>query len=305
MMTAEKVQFKSDGLVLAGLLYRPEGFDPAKKYFAIVTGGSLTAVKEQMASAYAEKLAANGFIGLAFDYRNYGESEGEPRQFEDPALKLRDLESAVTYLLSLPYVESVGALGVCTSGGNVSYLAAADKRVKAIAMVASHLADQSILAALYGSDEKVDALRKAGIKARHRYEETGENTIIPAYSNVDQTASHVGPMEYYMDKSRGGGVKEWKNEFSVMSWETWLDFDPVSKAQDINIPVIMFHSDRCALPDNARKFYNALQTRKELVWGDGYHFDYYDKPEQIAAVIEKVGEFFWSNLAQRLSHRHS
>jgi uncharacterized protein len=296
MMTTEKVQFKSDGLVLAGRLYKPKNFDPSKKYSAIVTGGSLTAVKEQMAGTYAGKLAEQGFIALAFDYRNYGESEGEPRQFEDPALKLKDLQSAVTYLLSLLYVEKVGALGVCTSGGNVAYLAAADKRVKAIVMAASHLANPSILPVLYGSSENVAALRKAGIQARKRYEETRENTLISAYSNVDKTASHVGPMEYYMDKSRGGGVKEWKIEFSVMSWETWLDFDPVSKAKDTDVPVIMFHSDHCALPDNARKFYDALKGKKEMVWGDGDHFDYSDKPEQINAVVEKASEFFSSNL---------
>lgn len=295
-MIAEKVRFKSDGLLLASYLYKPETFAPGNKYFGVVTGGSLTTVKEQMSGAYAEKLAAEGFVALAFDYRNYGESEGQPRQFEDPALKLRDLESAVTYLLSLPYVEEVGALGVCTSAGNVAYLAAADKRIKVIALVAGHLADSSVLDSLYGGSERVEALRQAGREARKRYEQTGENTLIPAYSDRDKTASHVGPMEYYMDKSRGGGVKEWKNEFSVMSWETWLDFDPVSKAQYIGVPVIMFHSDLCALPENAKRFYGALKAKKEMVWGEDPHFDYYDKPELIAAVVKKTREFFSTNL---------
>lgn len=292
----EKIQFRTGGLILVGNLYKPKNFDASKKYSAIVRGGSLTSVKEQIAGLYAEKLAEKGFISLAFDYRNYGESEGEPRQYEDPSLKLKDLESAVTYLLSLSYVKTVGALGVCTSGGNVAYLAADDKRVKALAIVAAHLADSTILGSLYGGERRVDSLRHAGVEARKEYELTGENKIIPAYSNTDKTASHVGPMEYYMDKSRGGGVKEWKNEFAVMSWETWLNFDPVSKAQNITIPVIMFHSDRCALPDNAKKFYNGLQATKELVWGDGYHFDYYDQPKQVNDVVEKASIFFGKHL---------
>ncbi|MBC7937258.1 MAG: alpha/beta hydrolase [Rhizobacter sp.] len=295
-VTKEKVHFNADGLVLAGYLYKPVGFNSATKYPAVVTGGSLTSVKEQMAGTYAEKLAEKGLVTLAFDYRNYGESEGQPRQFEDPALKLKDLEAAVSYLSSLPYVKAAGALGVCTSGGNVAYLGADDKRVKAIATVAAWLPDNATLPLLYGSKENVDALRKTGNEAKTEFAQKGDNKIILAYSNADKTASHFGPMEYYMDKSRGGGVKEWKNEFSAMSWNTWLDFTPIDKAEKITAPFMMVHSDSCALPDNAKKFYALLKGQKELVWGDGYHFDYYDQPKQVNAAAEKVSDFFIKNL---------
>jgi len=81
-----------------------------------------------------------------------------------------------------------------------------------------------------------------------------------------------------------------------MSWETWLNFDPVSKAQNITIPVIMFHSDRCALPGNAKKVYNGLKGQKEMVWGNGYHFDYYDQLTQVEEVAEKASIFFEKHL---------
>jgi len=294
----KKIQFNSEGITLVGNLCAPQNFDPSKKYYAIVTGGSLTSVKEQMAGTYAEKLAENGFIALAFDYRNYGESDGQPRQFEDPALKLIDLESAVTYLLSLPYVQAVAALGVCTSGGNVAYLAAADERIKAAVIVAAHLADASILDALYGSMGKnVAVLRKAGAEAKKQYQLTGENKMIPAYSIDDPNASHVGSfLEYYHNPNRGGGVKEWKNQFAVMGWETWLDFDPVNKAPNISIPFMVIHSDKCALPGNARKFYDNLKGKKELVWDDYDHTDHYDQPDAVNLAIGKATEFFLRNL---------
>jgi uncharacterized protein len=295
-VTKEKVQFLSDGLVLVGNLYKPANFNENQKYGAVITGGSLTSVKEQMAGTYAEKLAEKGLIALAFDYRNYGESEGMPRQYEDPNLKLKDLEAATTFLQALPFVNSVGALGVCTSGGNVAYLAAEDKRIKAVATVAAWLPDNNVLPMLYGSVENLQTLRKAGNEAKKLFTEQGENKIILAYHNTDKTASHVGPMEYYMDTKRGGGVKEWKNEFAVMSWESWLDFAPMDKATKITTPFMMVHSDGSALPDNAKKFYNALQGEKELVWGDGYHFDYYDQSKQVNTAIEKVSIFFLKNL---------
>ncbi len=292
----EKVTFNSEGLILVGHLYTPANFNPSKKYPAVITGGSLTSVKEQMAGTYAKKLAEQGLVALAFDYRNYGESEGQPRQYEDPNLKLKDLEAATSYLLSLPFVQAVGALGICTSGGNVAYLAAEDDRVKAVATVAAWLPDEQTLPLLYGSQENIDKLRKVGQESKERFALTGANDIILAYHNTDDSASHVGPMEYYMDQSRGGGIEEWKNEFAVMSWETWLDFEPMSKANSITTPFMVVHSNGSALPDNAKKFYDNLKGEKELVWGDGYHFDYYDQPKQVNAAVQKVSEFFLNNL---------
>ena len=80
----KKITFNSNGLKLKGNLFYPKDFDATKKYSAIIVSGSWTTVKEQMAGLYASKLAEKGFIALAFDFRNFGESEGEPRFFESP-----------------------------------------------------------------------------------------------------------------------------------------------------------------------------------------------------------------------------
>ena len=41
------------------------------------------------------ELAEEGFVTLAFDFRNFGESEGEPRFFESPVLKKVDVENDI------------------------------------------------------------------------------------------------------------------------------------------------------------------------------------------------------------------
>ena len=292
----KKVTFNSEGLNLVGNLHLPENFDETQVYPAVVVGGSLTSVKEQMAGTYAQKLAENGIIALAFDYSHFGESEGQPRQYEDPDNKLRDLKSAVTYLLNLPYVENVGGFGICTSAGNMMYLASDDNRVKATASVAGWFPDEATLPLLYGSQENINNLIAVGQKAKKQYAETGENSIVLAYSNTDKTASHFGPMEYYMDKNRGGGVVEWKNEFSLMSWEPWLTFDPITKAEDISTPTLIMHSDNSALPDNAKKVYNNLKGEKELAWLEGNHFDFYDQEEKVSEATAKAVEFFKRHL---------
>lgn len=288
----QRITFLSEGFQIAAHLYLPTNFDAAQSYSAIVAGGSMTSVKEQMAGTYAQAMANHGYVALAFDYRNYGESEGQPRQYENPAIKLEDLKAAVTYLLELPYVSTVGALGICTSAGNVAYLAAADPRVSAIGAVAGWFPSQAVLPLLYGSAERVTELRQTGQAAQRAYEATGSNPTVLAYSNTDQTASHVGPMEYYMDASRGGGVAEWANKFALMSWEPWLDFAPLAEAPNIQTPTAVVHSDGSALPDNARSFYDQVQGPKELFWLEGNHFDFYDQPRQVQEAGAKLAAFF-------------
>ncbi|MFF7656773.1 alpha/beta hydrolase [Streptomyces sp. NPDC007983] len=91
-----KINFDRDRLTLVGNLFTPDDFDESGRYQAVIVEGSFTSVKEQMAGTYAEKFAEQGFVALSFDYAHYGESEGQPRQYEAPAEKLSDLKAAVT-----------------------------------------------------------------------------------------------------------------------------------------------------------------------------------------------------------------
>lgn len=294
----QKVRFAAGSSFVVGNLYLPTGYGPGIRYPAVVVGGSLTAVKEMMGGIYAAEMARRGYLTLSIDYRHYGESGGGARQYEDPDTKADDLTAAVAYLASREDVrpETIGLLGICTSGGTVLYAGARDKRIAAIASVASHFAEPSITPLLYGGPEGVEQRRAAGREARAEYERTGQNRMILAYHNTDRSASHVGPMEYYMDTSRGGGVAEWTNAFAVMSWEPWLDFDPISEAARVTAPTLIVHSDGCALPDQARKAYDLLRAPKTLHWTDGLHFDFYDGAK-VSEATDVIARHFGTHLA--------
>ncbi len=297
-----KINFERDGLTLVGNLFTPDDFDENGHYEAVIVEGSFTSVKEQMPGTYAQKFADQGFVALAFDYSHYGESAGEPRQLESPAEKLTDLEAAVSYLTGLPYVQAVGMVGVCTSGGNAAYLGAADPRVKALATVAAFLPGPALYKMMYG-EEALAQRKEASAEARRKYEETGEVALIPAYSEVDQSAVNYGPagsFDDYLNETRGK-VPEYRNEAALMGLEEFLEFDPVSKASAITTPTMVVHSDGSAFPDEAKKLYSELQGEKELVWADGTHYDYYDSPEQIDNAVANVTRFFRTHLAEELA----
>ena len=90
---------------MAGLLRTPTDFRPANVYPAIVVTGPMLSVKEQAQSVYAERLTEAGYVTLVFDGLYTGESEGQPRGLELPDMKEVDIESAIDYLESLPYVD--------------------------------------------------------------------------------------------------------------------------------------------------------------------------------------------------------
>lgn len=143
-MEEQKVVFmnKDLNLRLAGILRLPDNFDLSKNYPAVVITGPMLSIKEQAQSVYASRLTKLGYVTLVFDGSYFGESEGEPRQLELPEVKEIDIEGAVDYLTSLPYVdnERIGGLGICGSGSYMSVAGVKEPRLKAITAIVPAIA---------------------------------------------------------------------------------------------------------------------------------------------------------------------
>lgn len=301
----KKIQFNSAGLQLVGNLYYPNGFDMNKRYPAIIVSGSWTTVKEQMAGLYAEKLAEKGFITLAFDFRNFGESEGEPRFYESPNLKKEDIKNAVSFIDGLEEVDSdkIGLFGVC-AGAMYSFMAASeDDRVASIATAASWLHDSEAVKLFYGGEEGVQEKIHAAQIAKKEYAKNGVIEYIPSISEVDESAAMFGPYDYYLNPDRGA-ISEWSaDKFAVMSWEDWLTTDPMPSAKNLSCPTLMIHSDGAVLPQYTKTFFdNVIAEKKELYWMETqldspfHQFNYYDQEEEVNEVCEQVERWFNSNM---------
>jgi len=84
--------------------------------------------------AFAEHFTREGMAYLVFDYRNFGGSEGEPRNFINPSRHLEDWQSAIDYARSLESVNSkrLALWGTSLSGGHVIMTAAKIPGISAI-----------------------------------------------------------------------------------------------------------------------------------------------------------------------------
>src|SRR5262245_4048665 len=135
-MARRDIEFDAEGVTLRGWLYPAEG--AASPGPAVVMAHGFSAVKEMYLDKFAEVFARAGLAALVFDNRNFGASDGEPRQEIDPWAQVRDYRAAITYARTHSEVdrERIGVWGSSYSGGHVLVVAAIDRRVRcAVAQV--------------------------------------------------------------------------------------------------------------------------------------------------------------------------
>jgi pimeloyl-ACP methyl ester carboxylesterase len=125
------VHFASGGARCHAWLYRPDR--ETSDGPVIVMGHGLGAVKTLRLAAFAERFHAAGYTCLVFDYRHFGDSEGEPRELLSIRRQREDWRAAIAFARSLPEVDAdrVVAWGTSFGGGHVIATAAEDPRIAA------------------------------------------------------------------------------------------------------------------------------------------------------------------------------
>jgi len=83
----KEVEFLSEGAMLRGLLFLPES-QTKRPPLVIMTHGT-SATMYMVTDKYAESFYRAGLAVLLYDHRNFGRSEGEPRQEINPWIQCR------------------------------------------------------------------------------------------------------------------------------------------------------------------------------------------------------------------------
>jgi hypothetical protein len=285
----ERVSFASGGERIVGTLYVPHGVHAKAPGAAAVVTGAWMTIKEQMAGRYAAELAERGVVALAFDFRTWGESGGQPRAMESPRLKTEDIQAAVRFLQGRPEVDGqrIGGLGICASAAYMAQAAATNPLLRSVALVAPWLHDRRIVESVYGGAPSVQALIQAGRAAQAKFESTGQSTLLAAASTTDRTAVMFN-VPYYTERERGL-VPQWENRFNVASWEGWLTLDAMPVAPQLKAPLLMVHSEAAAIPQGARQFFAQVRAPKRELWLDGVsQFDFYDRTAPVDRSADAV-----------------
>ena len=293
-METQKVVFvnKQLGTRMAGLLRLPAGFNLSQNYPAVVVTGPMLSVKEQAQSVYAERLTAAGFVTLVFDGTYFGESEGEPRQQELPDVKESDIEGAVDYLVSLPYVDNdrIGGLGICGSGSYMSVAGVKEPRLKAITAIVPAIADisKSAMAGFFRPEDEVKAAKEA-------YEQ-GKGGLM--HLNFMPRAFDEGAAYYYSSR---GTHPRWSNQVVAWSQLELVKYNVVSIMKDMKKPYLVITGENAWSREASTEVFNAVpHTQKQMhVIPEASHFDMYDLAPFVSEAFEFIIPFFAQYLSEQ------
>lgn len=293
----QRVELQADDLTIVGDLRTPSLPGPAP---GLVFTGPFTGVRDQVTGLYADRLAAAGYVTLAFDHRGFGESGGQPRRHEDPQGKLSDLRAAVSFLRARPEVdpERIGAVGICLGGGYALRFAAFDPRIKAFAGIAGAYNTPYAMRAGMGADGYRQALASFTSVAEER-DRGGDLLYIPAVAaQGDAAMPGTEPFAYY--GTERGASAHWENSVTRASLRELITVDNMIGADFLApTPGLIVHGvqDAYCSPDGAREAYERMSEPKRLVWLDTrLHIDLYDTEPHVTHAVEAVIAFLAEHL---------
>ena len=299
------VTFDSAGLKLAGHLYTPDGASGGPRP-AIVVAHPMTGVKEQTAGLYAERLAQEGFVALAFDSAHWGESEGEPRFLEDPSRRVEDIKNAVSFLSLRAEAdpERIGALGICASGGYVIPATVTDHRIKSVATVSAVEEGRFFRNGVDGNQgpEVLQAMLDSAAASRTEEAQGKPPRQQKIHPDTAEEARALGQhtydgWEYY--RTARAYHPNTEDYFALRSVDLIAQFNGMEHIRLIAPrPLLMIAGTAALTADVSRDAIEQALEPKELFWIDGAtHVDLYDKEEYVPTAVAKLADFFRSSLA--------
>lgn len=121
----------SQNVRCSGDLYLPNDL---KNPPIVIMGHGFGAERTFGLPAYADHFASHGLAVYLFDYRCFGGSDGEPRNYVDPGRHIQDWHAAINHIRSLSNINNnkIALWGSSFGGGHVIITAAKDPEISAI-----------------------------------------------------------------------------------------------------------------------------------------------------------------------------
>lgn len=281
----ERVEFPSDGTTLVGYLDNGAAGEPRP---CVVLCQGFGGTQDTPAfTANAKSFADAGYAVLRFDYRNFGESSGEPRQLVDIAGQLDDIAAAVDFARGRPGVDPdrIVLWGTSLGGGHVVSAAARDPRIAAvIAQIPFN-----------GFPKKVEGRSAAAtlrlLRAMAVDAVRGALRASPAYIKAVGQPGELAVMASPEAQRAIDGMQSptWRNQVAPRALFAMMRYQPGNSAPQVKAPVLVCIGQRdkeTQAGDAARLA--GLAPRGELRVYDVAHFDFYRDGVRQSVIADQL-----------------
>ncbi len=284
------IEFKAGDVTLRGWLYLPEGARGPVP--AIVMSHGFSAVKEMCLDKFAEVFAAAGMAALVYDNRNFGASDGEPRQELDPWGQVRDYRHAITFAQTIPEIDRnrIGVWGTSVSGGHVLVVGALDRRVKCVASQVGLVSGSGNIQRLVRADNlallrmTIDADRAGRFAGRP----AGTIPVVDPNPMAFSALPTPDSWRWFSETGKSAAPDSWKNQVTLQSGDMLMEYEPITFMHRISpTPLLMIIAadDVVAIADLALTAYHqALEPKKLLILRGGHYEAYVEQFDQASSA---------------------
>ena len=274
--------FDSAGTACSAWHFQAAGTAPRP---AVVMAHGFGGTKDSGLQPFAERFAAAGFDVLAFDYRGFGASAGEPRQTISLDRQLADYHRAVDTALALPNVDRLVLWGASMSGGNV--LRAAAERAD-IAAVISLTPMTSGLAAGRSSLASSGVLTAArwtaiGLRSKVAVARGGTATLMPIVGRPGEPGALTLSGAYDSYTAMAGPT--WRNEIDAGVGMELGRMSTKAAARKLRIPVLVQIGDFDRYVPASAVAKTAEYARAQVHHYPCDHFDVWPGNDWFEAVV--------------------
>lgn len=296
----KKVTFHNRyGITLAADMYIPKNSNG--KLPAIAVSGPFGAVKEQSSGLYAQKMAENGFLTIAFDPSFTGESGGQPRYVASPDINTEDFCAVVDFLSVQENVdpERIGIIGICGWGGMAVNAAAQDTCIKATAAMTMYDMTRVNANGYFDSENTADArhAKKQAMNAQRTEDyKTGSYALAGGVVDPlpDDAPQFVKDYYAYYKTERGYHPRSLNsnNGWNVTSSLSFMNMPILQYASEIRSAVLLVHGEKAHSRYFSEGVYEKLtgDNKELLIIPGANHTDLYDRMDKIP--FDKLNAFF-------------
>ncbi|MBU2488775.1 MAG: alpha/beta fold hydrolase [Proteobacteria bacterium] len=275
-------EFTSRGTILRGTLHMP---DKAENPPVVVMAHGFGGCVSFGLAPFAEHFCAQGMAVLTFDYRGFGKSDGEPRNWVSPSRHLWDWKAAVAHARTLPQVDRsrVALWGTSFSGGHVLVTAADIPAVKCVVCQVPFVDGRTTLFLM--PPRLLARSMSAAVRDLARMAMGKPALYVPLVAAPGQLGALTQPgcVEEFMRLV----PDEEKANANRVTARTFLEvpaYRPLARAQDVQCPVLVIMAEEDNLiPSRSVQQAAGLLPNAELVSLPVSHFDVY-----FGKVFEKV-----------------
>jgi pimeloyl-ACP methyl ester carboxylesterase len=256
-----------------------------------VVAHGIGAIRQVRLSAYAERFAQAGYAMLSFDYRHWGDSEGNPRYHCSISRQLEDIEAAIDCVRKRVEIDPrrIALFGTSFGGGHALVVAA--RRPDLAAVISQCTVTDCLAVALrtplrqvwqWVSAATIDQIRGwVGLSAKYikLAGEPGQNALM----------TKLGAEEMYQKML--DGPSKWQNKIAarIMLWMPL--YRPIKSARRIASPLLMVVCERDEIcPASIARRAADLAPKGRATSFNSSHFEIYFG-ELFEAAVASMLEF--------------